>query len=31
MNAPRDASFEDYMVNTMKDPVEEAAYIEAAM
>ena len=31
MNAPRDASFEDYMVKTMKDPVEAAAYIEAAM
>lgn len=31
MNAPRDASFEDYMVKSMKDPVEAAAYIEAAM
>ncbi len=31
MNAPRDASFDDYMVKTMRDPVEAAAYIEAAM
>ena len=31
MNAPRDASFDDYIVKTMKDPVEAAAYIEAAM
>ena len=31
MNAPHDASFEDYMVNTMKNPVEVAAYIQAAM
>lgn len=31
MNTPRDANFDDYMVKTMKDPVEAAAYIEAAM
>ena len=31
MNVPRDASFEDYMLDTMKDPVKVAAYIEAAM
>ena len=31
MTAPRDESFDDYMVKTMKDPVEAAAYIEAAM
>ena len=31
MNAPRDASFDDYIVKTMKDPVEAAAYIEAAI
>jgi DNA-binding phage protein len=30
MSAPRDASFDDYIVQTMKDPVEAAAYIEAA-
>jgi probable addiction module antidote protein len=31
MKAPRDASFDDYMVKTMKDPAEAAAYIEAVM
>ena len=31
MNATRDASFDDYIVKTMKDPVEAAAYIEAAI
>jgi probable addiction module antidote protein len=31
MNAPRDASFDDYIVKTMKDPAEAAAYIEAAI
>lgn len=31
MNAPRDASFDDYMAESMKDPVEAAAYIEAVM
>jgi len=31
MNAPRDASFDDYLVKTMKDPAEAAAYIEAVM
>ena len=31
MNAPRDVSFDDYMVKSMKDPVEAAAYIEAVM
>jgi probable addiction module antidote protein len=30
MSALRDASFDDYIVQTMKDPVEAAAYIEAA-
>ena len=31
MNASRDASFDDYLVKTMKDPAEAAAYIEAVM
>ena len=31
MTAPRDASFDDYLVKSMKDPAEAAAYIEAMM
>ena len=31
MNAPRDSSFDDYMTESMKDPAEAAAYIEAVM
>jgi probable addiction module antidote protein len=31
MTAPRDVSFEDYMVESMKDPVQAAAYIEAVI
>ena len=31
MTAPRDSSFDDYMVESMKDPSEAAAYIEAVM
>lgn len=31
MNAPRDSSFDDYMAESMKDPAEAAAYIEAVM
>jgi probable addiction module antidote protein len=31
MNAPRDASFDDYIVKALKDPAEAAAYIEAAI
>jgi len=31
MNAPRDASFDDYLVKTLKDPAEAAAYIEAVI
>jgi probable addiction module antidote protein len=31
MTAPRDVSFEDYMIESMKDPTEAAAYIEAAI
>jgi probable addiction module antidote protein len=31
MTVPRDVCFDDYMAKTMKDPVEAAAYIEAAI
>lgn len=31
MNAPRDASYDDYMGDALKDPAEAAAYIEAVM
>ena len=31
MAAPRDASYDDYIVKSMKDPAEAAAYIEAVM
>jgi probable addiction module antidote protein len=31
MNAPRDVSFNDYMVESMKDPVTAAAYVEAVI
>ena len=31
MNAPRDASFDDYMDAVLKDPAEAAAYIEAML
>ena len=31
MSAPRDASFDDYMIGSMKDPTEAAAYIEAVL
>jgi probable addiction module antidote protein len=31
MNAPRDVGFDDYMVESMKDPAEAAAYIEAVI
>jgi hypothetical protein len=31
MTAPRDVSFDDYMVQSMKDPAEAAAYIEAVI
>jgi hypothetical protein len=30
MNALREASFHDYMVKTMEDPVEAAAYTRGA-
>lgn len=31
MNAPRDSSFDNYMTESMKDPAEAAACIEAVM
>ena len=31
MTAPRDISFDDYMVQSMKDPAQAAAYIEAVI
>ncbi len=31
MNAPRDASFDDYMDAVLKDPAEAAAYIDAML
>ena len=31
MNAPRDASYDEYMGESLKDPIEVAAYIEAVI
>jgi probable addiction module antidote protein len=31
MNTPRDASYDDYLGEALKDPAEAAAYIEAVM
>jgi len=31
MTVPRDVSFDEYMVESMKDPTEAAAYIEPAI
>ena len=31
MSAPRDVSFDDYMVQSMKDPAQAAAYIETVI
>jgi probable addiction module antidote protein len=31
VNAPRDASFDDYLGGVLKDPAEAAAYMEAVM
>lgn len=31
MNAPRDASFDNYMAAVLKDPAEAAAYIDAML
>lgn len=30
-DAPRDSSFGDYLIESMKDPAEAAAYIEAVL
>ncbi len=31
MNAPRDKNYDDYMGQSLKDPAEAAAYVEAVM
>lgn len=31
MNAPRDVSYQDYWMESLKDPLEAAAYVEAAL
>ena len=31
MNAPRDVSYQDYLIESLKDPKEAAAYIEAVL
>ncbi len=31
MNAPRDVSYQDYLIESLKDPIEAAAYVEAAL
>ena len=31
MNAPRNVSYQDYLLESLKDPVEAAAYVEAAL
>ena len=31
MTAPRDASYQSYLVESLKDPAEAAAFIDAAM
>ncbi len=31
MSAQRDTSFDDYMGESLKDPIEAAAYVEAVM
>ena len=31
MNAPRNVSYQDYLIESLKDPVEAAAYVEAAL
>ena len=31
MNAPRDVSYQSYLIESLKDPLEAAAYIEAAL
>ena len=31
MNAPRDVSYHSYLIESLKDPLEAAAYVEAAL
>ena len=31
MNAPRNVSYQDYLIESLKDPLEAAAYVEAAL
>ena len=31
MNAPRNVSYQDYLLESLKDPLEAAAYVEAAL
>ena len=31
MNAPRNVSYQDYLLDSLKDPQEAAAYMEAAL
>ena len=31
MNAPRNVSYQDYLIESLKDPVETAAYVEAVL
>ena len=31
LNAPRNVSYQDYLLESLKDPVEAAAYVEAAL
>ena len=31
MNAPRDVSYQSYLIESLKDPVEAAAYVEAVL
>ncbi len=31
MNAPRNVNYQDYLLESLKDPAEAAAYVEAAL
>lgn len=31
MNAPRNVSYQDYLIESLKDPLEAAAYVDAAL
>ena len=31
MNAPRNVSYQSYLIESLKDPVEAAAYVEAVL